>query len=76
MLGLSAKELAEALSILLMGGYLFFKWIKERKAVKRGLAPNPTRCQEHADAINDIKSQIKDELIPDIKRIKEKLDIV
>ncbi|MCK9597992.1 MAG: hypothetical protein M0R06_03060 [Sphaerochaeta sp.] len=76
MLGLSTQELAQGLFSVLIGGYLFFKWLRERKAVKRGLAPNPTRCQEHADAINGIKDQINDELLPDIKRIKEKLDIV
>lgn len=35
---------------------------------KAGLAPNPTRCQEHADAINELRD--------DIRRIKEHLGIV
>jgi hypothetical protein len=76
LLGLTIKELATGLATVAMGAYLFFKWLKERRALKSGLAPNPTRCQEHAEAINKINDRITYEIIPDLKRIKDKLDIV
>lgn len=47
-----------------------------RKRKKLGLKPNPERCEEHAVAINKINERIDDEILPDLKRIKEKLGIV
>jgi hypothetical protein len=62
------QNLATVLSIIIIAGYLSYKEIREYRARRNGLAGNPTRCQGHADAINEIRG--------DIKRIKEILDIV
>lgn len=42
---------------------------------KYGLKGNPKRCDDHTRAINEAKADIT-EMWGDIRRIKEKLDIV
>ncbi len=69
-------KIVEALAILILGGWTGYKEIMSRRERKReealteqfGMKANPTRCAEHADAINELRD--------DVKRIKEHLGIV
>jgi len=69
-------KIVEAVAILILGGWAGFKELQGRRDRKReaafteefGLSPNPTRCTEHANAINEIRE--------DIRRIKDHLGIV
>jgi len=69
-------KIIEALAILTLGGWAGFKEFTERRAVRReaafsekyGLAENPTRCGLHANAINEMRT--------DIAQIKAHLGIV
>ena len=69
-------KIVEAGAILILGGWAGYKEFQFRRAAKRdeefikrhGILGNPTRCIEHAKAINEIRE--------DIRRIKEHLDIV
>lgn len=66
-------EIGEVGGLLFLGGA---KAIQKHKEHKYGIGGNPRRCAEHAEAINRINDRIDDDLIPDIKRIKVKLEIV
>jgi len=67
----------ETIATALIGVFVVAKEVIEYfKRKRRGLKANPERCTEHADAINKINERIDDEILPDLKRIKEKLGIV
>lgn len=62
-----------AIAGLVMGGGVLGKMIfdhysEKRKIKQMGLDENPTRCEKHQRAINEIRD--------DIRIIKEKLDLV
>jgi Tfp pilus assembly protein PilO len=69
-------KIAEAAAIIILGGWNGYKEILSRKAERfedkfieeHGLRENPTRCQEHASAINELRM--------DVKTIKDHLGIV
>jgi hypothetical protein len=69
-------QVVTGLAIVGLGGWNAIKEYAEYRARRRekmftsekGLQPNPTRCAEHADAINEIRA--------DVKRIKDHLGIV
>ena len=69
-------KIVEATAILILGGWQgFTEWRVQRKAklesafrAQYGLPENPTRCQDHAKAINA--------LCDDVQEIKNKLGIV
>ena len=74
---MSIQVIAQVLAILIIASWIIYKELSERAKVKAfKLRPNPDRCREHAIAINAINQRIDDEIIPDLKRIKERLDIV
>ncbi len=75
-LGFTAKEIATAIAIAVMAAIQVCKWLKERRAIRLGLAPNPKRCTDHAKAINKLNDRIDSDILPDLQRIKEKLGIV
>lgn len=69
-------KIVEAAAILILGGWQgFAEWRVQRKSKleakfgeQYGLPENPTRCQEHAKAINALRD--------DVQSIKDKLGIV
>ena len=70
------RELIEAITVIVLVGWNTYKVFKDRKEQKLvrekevavGLPPNPLRCAEHQEAINQIKE--------DVRQIKERLDMV
>jgi hypothetical protein len=69
-------QIGQAAVIAILGGWNGYRAFMDYKAKRRedaftkkfGLASNPSRCAEHAEAINEMKE--------DIKRIKDHLGIV
>jgi hypothetical protein len=69
MFGLNAQTIATVLSIVIIAGFLAYKELRQWWLVKKyGLENNPRRCEEHRDAINELRE--------DVKSIKKHLDIV
>ena len=69
-------DISKSIAIIILGGWAGYKEIMDRRSRKRerslaeeyGLAGNPGRCRDHAEAINSIRQ--------DIKQIKDHLEIV
>ncbi len=61
-------QIGEVSALIYLGGTRILDRVREKNAIKNGLKPNPTRCQEHADAINGLRN--------DVRAIKEHLNIV
>jgi len=67
----------ETIATAVIGVFVVVKEVTEYfKRKKRGLKANPERCEEHRRAINAINTRLDDEIMPDLKCIKEKLGIV
>jgi len=66
-------EVGEVAGLILLGGLKAAQKVKEKRF---GIGNNPRRCVEHAQAINHINERIDEEILPDLGRIKEKLEIV
>lgn len=66
---MSIQIIAQVASILVIAGWLVFKELREHaKSKEYGLMGNPVRCRQHAEAINDLRD--------DVKAIKEHLGIL
>jgi len=74
---MSIQVIAQVIAIVVIASWIIYKEVSERTKVKAyKLNPNPERCRQHAEAINAINDRIDDEILPDLKRIKDKLEIV
>ncbi|MCK9598034.1 MAG: hypothetical protein M0R06_03270 [Sphaerochaeta sp.] len=66
------QSIGYGIGLLILGGVTAYREFtakrRQRMEEESGLRPNPTRCREHAVAINEIKH--------DIQRIKDHLGIV
>ncbi|CAK0779055.1 hypothetical protein CCP2SC5_880002 [Azospirillaceae bacterium] len=64
-----AKEIGEGVAVAGFVGLGVFNRLRQSRLEKQfRLSPNPTRCAEHAEAINEMRL--------DIKRIKDNLGII
>lgn len=50
------------IAAIIFGGYKMVKGLKEWKARKRGLAPNPQRCEDH-----EVRLRKVEEIMPEIR---------
>jgi len=73
MIGVTVKEVVESAVVLALGADRLVREIKERKAKKRGLSPNPTRCREHEDAIKTLDGKLDDTRL-DVAKLGTKMD--
>jgi hypothetical protein len=73
---LNLQTIASVLAILILAGWTVWKELRERVKLKRyGLALNPERCKQHAEAINSLTEQVKD-LKECAHKIADKVGIV
>jgi hypothetical protein len=66
-------EVGEVAGLMFLGGMKAVQKMRERKY---GIGGNPKRCAEHAHAINRLNDRIDEDILPDLGRIKAKLEIV
>ncbi len=71
-LGIPAGELASLTGNVIVGGYLGWKGLKEKRARKRGMSANPQRCINHEVALGRMDERLG-HVEDDIKEIKDRL---
>ncbi len=72
MIGIGVKEFVETAVVLALGADRVVREIKERKAKKNGLRPNPTRCREMADALKTVGGTVTN-LCVDMREVKTEI---
>jgi hypothetical protein len=67
------KDIIYAISILIITAWTIYKESREHKARKVShIAANPKRCTDHAEAIAELRADVKN-IKEDIKEIKDEL---
>jgi hypothetical protein len=73
---MTLSTIAQVAAVVIMTGWLVYKELRERYKVKKyGLAMNPERCKQHAEAINKLTAQVED-LNECARKIADKVGIV
>jgi hypothetical protein len=70
------QTIAQVLAVIIIAGYLAQEKIREKRKLKLyGLAANPERCNQHAEAINKLSEQME-EVRECMGKIADKVGIV